>query len=111
MKLSHIDSSALVSQSVSRQLSAEAVAELQRPHPGIGIRYQDLAAQSLPRYAGGRRHRSRRSVHGSEMLDELLPADVVVIGAPTYSFSIPSQLKAWLDRIAVEDLPLRLQRL
>jgi FMN-dependent NADH-azoreductase len=28
-------------------------------------------------------------------------ADVVVVGAPMYNFAIPSQLKAWIDRLAV----------
>ena len=35
------------------------------------------------------------------MLDEFLAADVVVIGAPMYNFTIPSQLKAWIDRILI----------
>src|SRR6201999_2591982 len=35
------------------------------------------------------------------MMQEFLAADVVVIGAPMYNFSVPSQLKAWIDRIAV----------
>jgi len=34
-------------------------------------------------------------------IDEFLAADVLVIGAPMYNFSIPSQLKAWIDRVAV----------
>ena len=34
-------------------------------------------------------------------LEELFAADIIVIGAPMYNFSIPSQLKAWIDRIAV----------
>ena len=38
---------------------------------------------------------------GLSDLDEFLAADIVVIGAPTYNFSIPSQLKAWIDRILV----------
>ena len=35
------------------------------------------------------------------MLDEFLAADILVIGAPMYNFGIPSQLKAWIDRIAI----------
>lgn len=35
------------------------------------------------------------------MLDEFLAADTVVIGAPMYNFSIPSNLKSWIDRVAV----------
>ncbi|HWC63780.1 MAG TPA: NAD(P)H-dependent oxidoreductase, partial [Rhizomicrobium sp.] len=38
---------------------------------------------------------------GQAMLDEFLAADIVVIGAPMYNFSISSQLKAWIDRIMV----------
>ena len=101
MKLLHIDSSALGSHSVSRQLSAEVVAELQRMHPGIEIRYHDLAAQPLPHWTPVADAADPAAVRGSEMLDEFLAADIVVIGAPMYNFSIPSQLKAWLDRIAV----------
>ena len=36
------------------------------------------------------------------VLDEFMAADIVVIGAPMYNFTIPSQLKAWIDRIAVK---------
>jgi FMN-dependent NADH-azoreductase len=35
------------------------------------------------------------------VLDEFLAADIVVLGAPMYNFTIPSQLKAWIDRIIV----------
>ena len=101
MKLLHIDSSALGSHSVSRQLSAEVVAQLQRLHPGIEVRYHDLAAQPLPHWTPVADAADPAAVRGGEMLDEFLAADVVVIGAPMYNFSIPSQLKAWLDRIAV----------
>jgi FMN-dependent NADH-azoreductase len=38
---------------------------------------------------------------GNQMLEDFLAADIVVIGAPMYNFGIPSQLKAWIDRIAV----------
>ena len=35
------------------------------------------------------------------VLDELLAADAVVIGAPMYNYSMPSTLKAWVDLIHV----------
>jgi FMN-dependent NADH-azoreductase len=38
---------------------------------------------------------------GQTALAEFLAADIVVIGAPMYNFGIPSQLKAWIDRLAV----------
>ena len=36
-----------------------------------------------------------------KVLDEFLRADSLVIGAPMYNFGIPSQLKAWIDCIAM----------
>jgi len=33
-------------------------------------------------------------------VSQFLAADVIVVGAPLYNFSIPSQLKAWIDRVA-----------
>jgi FMN-dependent NADH-azoreductase len=38
---------------------------------------------------------------GQADLAEFLGSDIVVIGAPMYNFTIPSQLKAWVDRITV----------
>src|SRR6202012_1647604 len=38
---------------------------------------------------------------GQAVLEEFLAADIVVLGAPMYNFTIPSQLKAWIDRIIV----------
>jgi FMN-dependent NADH-azoreductase len=102
MKLLHIDSSALGDYSVSRQLSADIVAELKQQTPGIHISYRDLAAQPLPHWtpavadAG-----TAQGQEGNVLIEEFLAADVVVIGAPMYNFGISSQLKSWIDRIAV----------
>lgn len=38
---------------------------------------------------------------GSEVLEEFLAADIVVLGIGLYNFGIPSQLKAWVDRLAI----------
>jgi FMN-dependent NADH-azoreductase len=38
---------------------------------------------------------------GAVALDEFLGADIIVIGAPMYNFTVPSQLKAWIDRILI----------
>ena len=58
-----------------------------------------LAAGST---SGAARCRAEHEVAvGEEVLEEFLAADVVVIGAPMYNFTISSQLKAWIDRIAV----------
>ena len=52
MKLLHIDSGILGTASVSRQLSAAAVAEWQAQHPHGEVVYRDLAAQPLAHLAG-----------------------------------------------------------
>lgn len=101
MKLLHIDSSALGGYSVSRQLTASIVAELGRDTPDLAIRYHDLAAAPLPHWTPVADASDPAVLLGNQMLEEFLAADVVVIGAPMYNFSIPSQLKAWIDRIAV----------
>ena len=101
MKLLHIDSSALGGYSVSRQLTADIVAELKRATPSLTIRYHDLAAQPLPHWTPVADASDPAAVLGTEMLEEFLAADMVVIGAPMYNFALSSQLKAWLDRILV----------
>ena len=101
MKLLHLDSSVLGANSASRALSAAIVARLRAEHPGLEVTYRDLAAQSLPHYTPllGESHPCMR--HNAEILDEFLAADIVVIGAPMYNFSVPTQLKAWIDRILI----------
>ncbi len=109
MKLLHIDSSILGAGSVSRALSAELVASQLRLHPGIEVITRDLAAQPLLHLSGAHlaaAHGGETSPEldvaaGTAALEEFLQADIVVIGAPMYNFGIPSQLKAWIDRITV----------
>ncbi|AGG88660.1 MULTISPECIES: FMN-dependent NADH-azoreductase [Rhodanobacter] len=101
MKLLHIDSSALGGYSVSRQLTADIVAELKRSTPDANLHYHDLAAQPLPHWTPVADASDPAAVLGNQLLEEFLAADVVVIGAPMYNFAISSSLKAWLDRILV----------
>jgi FMN-dependent NADH-azoreductase len=56
--------------------------------------YRDLAADPLP-------HLTLDAFADSSVLDEFLAADTVVIGAPMYNFTLPTQLKAWIDRLAI----------
>lgn len=101
MKLLHLDASALGSHSVSRGLTAAIVAELTANNPASEVIYHDLVANPLAHWTPVADASDPVAVQGSQMIDEFLAADVVVIGAPMYNFSIPSQLKAWIDRIAV----------
>ena len=111
MKLLHIDSSVLGDASVSRRLSADIVARLQAEHPDLTLVRRDLAATPLPHITGAYVAATRGPgaqepppaalAEDFAALDEFLAADVVVIGAPMYNFGIASNLKAWLDRLAL----------
>jgi len=111
MQLLHIDSAITGEQSVSRQLTARTVAAWQASHPGTTVQYLDLAAQApahLSADALGFRTGQAASTEAQRqenalseaLVSQFLAADVIVVGAPLYNFSIPSQLKAWIDRIA-----------
>jgi len=113
MKLLHIDSSILGDNSASRQLSQQVVQAWQAADSSIEVVYRDLAADAISHFSSATllaagtpeeardaalAHEARLS---AETLQEFLDADAVVIGAPMYNFSIASQLKAWIDRVAV----------
>ncbi len=113
MKLLHIDSSVLGANSVSRQLTAQIVDQWVATHPGTQVEHLDLAA-SAPSHLSADSLGFRLPVGAAELsevqraenlvsealVSQFLAADVVVVGAPLYNFSIPSQLKAWIDRVA-----------
>ena len=101
MKLLHLDSSALGQFSVSRQLSAMIVREWKRRQPGIEITYRDLAANPIPHWMPVVDASREPDALGQAVFDEFMAADVIVIGAPMYNFGISTQLKAWIDRIAI----------
>jgi len=115
MTLLQIDSSITGPNSVSRTLTAAIVERLRQSNPGLQLVQRDLVAKApdhatavnlpsshpiaaatgtAPEFAPGR-------AASDAILDEFLAADIVVIGAPMYNFSLPSQLKAWIDRILV----------
>jgi FMN-dependent NADH-azoreductase len=103
MTLLHIDSSIQGEVSVTRQLSAEIVRRWLARHPATEVLYRDLSAQPLPHLSGTALVGTDEleAARNSAVLGEFLRADIVVIGVPLYNFSIPSQLKAWIDRISV----------
>jgi FMN-dependent NADH-azoreductase len=112
MQLLHIDSSVLGTHSASRALSAEIVARQITLHPDIKVTYRDLEADAalhlssahLAAWHGAAVEDPALGLDlakGGGYLEELFAADIIVIGAPMYNFSIPSQLKAWIDRVVV----------
>ncbi|QUT07182.1 NAD(P)H-dependent oxidoreductase [Sphingobium phenoxybenzoativorans] len=115
MKLLHIDSSILAEQSVSRQLSAAIVDKIKTQIPDLEIVYRDLASRPLDHFtiAGvppsdphadllpGDNSEPSAIAETETILAEFLSADMIVIGAPMYNFTVPTQLKAWIDRILI----------
>ena len=112
MQLLHLDSSVLGAASVSRQLSAEIVARHRALHPGIHVVVRDLAADPALHLSGAHMAAFQGAasddatitadlLKGNAYMDELFASDILVIGAPMYNLSIPTPLKAWIDRIAV----------
>ena len=109
MNILHIDSSILGDNSASRLLSRELVSRLSADNPGAEVKYLDLAADSLPHLSGGSLAQAdeEEAARDRQTISEFLDADVIVIGAPMYNFGIPSQLKAWIDRIVVKEKTFR----
>jgi FMN-dependent NADH-azoreductase len=113
VNLLHIDSSILGDNSVSRKISAAAVASLTAANPGLKVTYRDLDARPAPHQSGAllaarslapearTPDQARDVTEADAILDEFLAAEVVVIGVPMYNFGIPSQLKSWIDHLAV----------
>jgi FMN-dependent NADH-azoreductase len=110
--LLHIDSSPMLETSVTRRLTVHFVRRWRELVPGGTVIRRDLglappphpdaltlAAAALP--ASGRtRPQQAAAAHADELLEELEAADVVLIGAPVYNFSVPSSLKAWFDLVS-----------
>ena len=113
MNILHIDSSILGGYSASRQLSAAAVERLTAGRDDTHVTYRDVAADPIPHLSGGylaalQSAEADRTPDvqadialGAAVMEEFLAADTVVIGAGLYNFGMPSQLKAWIDRIIV----------
>jgi FMN-dependent NADH-azoreductase len=90
----HIDSSINGENSASRAITAAITGKLKASNWGEETVYRDLAANPIP-------HLTLDAFAQNHDLQEFLAADTIVIGAPMYNFTLPSQLKAWIDRIVV----------
>ena len=109
-KILHINSSVRANGSISRQLTGEFVSGLTKV--GDTVVERDLAAQPVPHlteqmmgsFFTPAEARNADQAHAIKVSDALVAevqaADVIVIGAPMYNFSVASTLKAWIDHIA-----------
>ncbi|MEE8728476.1 MAG: NAD(P)H-dependent oxidoreductase [Rahnella inusitata] len=120
MKILHLDSSPFTEGSVSRELSATIVAELCARHHDAVVTYRDLGTTPPPHLSAAAMsmlHNSQEEVMTPALeaeldgiyqsIEELTACDVLVIGAPMYNHSIPSNLKAWLDQVCQKGLTFR----
>ncbi|MFI6818684.1 FMN-dependent NADH-azoreductase [Nonomuraea sp. NPDC050328] len=129
MNLLHLDASARRA-SLSRELSATWAKRWRTEHPDGGYHYRDLAADPVPHIGEAwtelcdyvMAHRITEIARYREaartpaqieawdvlepLLNELVWADVVLIGTPMYNYSIPSSLKAWLDQVTFPRMSL-----
>src|SRR5690348_16422093 len=113
MRILHLDSSALGDNSASKALTAKVAAAWKIAAPGAVVRHRDLGAEApqhlSPSYfaIGATPEEQRSESQTSELklsdalIEEFLAADALIIGAPLYNFTIPSGLKAWIDRVVV----------
>lgn len=121
MKILHIDSSITGARSVSRDLTALVVAQLGGAQHDVT--YRDIVAEDLPHFTAvtaPSAHPLSKAVsvldeaqqakrdNSDAILGEFLAADIVVIGVPMYNFTIPSELKAWIDRIVIPGTTFKL---
>jgi len=118
LRILDLSASAKPDGSISRMLAADLIAALEARHGELHVTRRDLAA-GLPFIDADwvsanftpeeeRNDAHREKLAGSdELVAELKNADVLVIGAPIYNFSVPAVLKAWIDMIARARLTFR----
>jgi FMN-dependent NADH-azoreductase len=112
MNILHIASSSRGNASYSNRVASGLVAEIAGRNAGATVTARDLAREPLPhidddfaaatRSPNGPQTNEQRAqlAQSDALVDELLASDVIVIAAPMINFTIPSNLKAWIDNVA-----------
>lgn len=113
MKILRIDTSVSGAESASRVLTQAITEHFRARHPDAELTELDFATHPLPhidpvtmgaiRFPEERRTEAMKAAFPAQraVLDQFLASDVVIIGAPMYNFTVPSSLKAWIDRLGV----------
>jgi FMN-dependent NADH-azoreductase len=111
-KILHIISSPRGEASFSIQLGKAIIEKIQAEHPGSTVSEKNLVDKRFPHLeevhltsfftpAESRTAENREAIiHSDEAIQEIHDADILVIGAPMYNYTIHSALKAWIDHIA-----------
>ena len=105
-KILHVISSPRGNESISIQLGNAIIAKLQSEYPGSSVKEANLVANPLPHLDGtilaathGGNGDAEATKRSDEAIQDILDADIIVIGMPLFNFGIPSTLKTWLDNI------------
>lgn len=113
MQILRIDSAVTGESSVSRELTQAMADHFMAANPGATLVERDLEKNPLPhidivttgaiRFPADQHTDAMKAAHPAEraVLDEFRASDIVIVGAPMYNFTIPTQLKAWIDRLGV----------
>lgn len=113
MNLLALDSSILENNSISRQLMRQFLDYWQQENPQAEIVYRDLNTQPINHLSSGLLGAKQKDPAdlslslkedlelSEQLVNEFINADELVIAAPMYNFTLPSQLKAWIDRVLV----------
>ncbi len=101
MKLLHIDTSITGDKAIARQLSRRIVDRLLCGNPEAEVIYYDLDSRPFNYLSSEAFASPQEQAEGERAMADFMAADVIVIGAPMYNFSVSAQLKGWIDRIAV----------
>lgn len=110
-KILHIDSSPMGEKSFSKRISKEVVEGLKKKFPNSEVVSHDFAKNPLPHISAEvlgafftpvenqNEEQSKAIVVSDQLVNELVSADIIVVGAPMWNLNIPSSLKAWIDHI------------
>ena len=113
-----MDSAASLKNSRSREVTATFADAWRGRGPEYSVTYRDLHRNPLPHLADAVLHwppalrpEGAASVDPAalaagealqdELVGELLGADVLLVGAPLYNYSVPSSLKTWIDHVHI----------
>lgn len=95
----------------TRRLTRRFIERWQAARPQDSVSYRDIGQQPPSPVSGDwiaaaftrpeRRDEAARAqlAESDVLVEELLRADLIVIGAPMYNFGLPAQLKAWVDNV------------
>ena len=116
--LLQLDSAAALKNSRSREITATFADAWRDQGRQYTVTYRDLHRDPLPHLADAVLHwpphlrpegaatadpaaLAAAEARQDELIGELLTADVLLVGAPLYNYTVPSSLKAWIDHVHV----------